>query len=84
MENERFSDSSVLPAQSFSEKQVEYDRLSGLQNWAAKAARESAQAATLRDEIAGLLERMTTDQLTVARANLKTILDADQVSTLTG
>lgn len=58
------------------------DRLSDLREWAKQSARETSQVASLRDEIAGLLERMTDEQLMLARANLIQILDANQVSIL--
>jgi hypothetical protein len=58
------------------------DRLSDLRNWAAQAARQSAQDVGIRSEIAGLLDRMTDEQLELARANLMQILDEPQVSSL--
>jgi hypothetical protein len=58
------------------------DCLVNIRNWNASAARETVQQADIRSEIAGLLSQMTTQQLTLARASLIQILDADQVSNL--
>lgn len=58
------------------------DRLAGLRISVAQAARQSAQGAGIRSEIEGLLDRMSPEQLTFARASLIQIVDAVQVSSL--
>ncbi len=78
--NTRIPEIRTTPRTTSPSKTGHSDRLSDLREWFAEAARETVQDVVLRNELVGLLNRMNGDQLTVARANLIQILDADQVS----